>query len=141
MQGDPFTISGYEQYRDEFKMLAYILLNASTQLKHPPEDLRERLLAKGWTESFTAFKKTLLAHCPLIAKYQGQGIGLELMNYEAQIITKAMLYLMEVHKCGFICMHDGLLVPSIKTMGTQAVMSRAFLEVVGYHPHIKITQH
>ena len=141
MQGDPFTISGYEQYRDEFKMLAYILLNAVTQIKHPPEGLKEKLLAKGWMDSFTSFKKILLANCPLIERHQGQGMGLQLMNAEAKIITKAMQYLMEVHECGFICMHDGLLVPSSKAMGTQAVMSRAFLEVVGYYPHIKITQH
>lgn len=141
MEGDPFTIQGYEQYRDEFKMLAYILLNAATRIKHPPEDLKEKLLAKGWNESFTQFKKILLANCPLIEKYQGQGIGLELMNYEAQIITKAMQYLMEVHKCGFVCMHDALMVPTSKTAGTEAVMSRAFFEFTDYHPHIKITHH
>ncbi len=141
MEGDPFTIAGYENYRDEFKMLAYILLNASKSISHPPEDLQLKLLAKGWDKSFPAFKKILLDQCPLIAKYQGQAIGLELMNLESQIITKAMQYLIEVHKCGFVCMHDSLLVPRDKSMGAQAVMTRAFKEATGFYPHIKITYH
>lgn len=141
MEGDPFTITGYEKYRDEFKMLAYVLLNAAKKISHPPEDLKQKLSDKGWTETFLSFKKILLANCTLIAKYEGQGIGLELMNLESQIITKAMEYLMEVHQCGFVCMHDALLVPTEKTNGTQAVMSRAFREATGFYPHIKITQH
>ena len=141
MDEDPFTIAEYENYRDEFKMLAYVLLNASKTISHPPEDLQLKLLAKGWDKSFPTFKKILLDHCPLIAKYQGQGIGLELMNLESQIITKAMEYLIEVHKCGFVCMHDALLVPTDKTMCAKAVMTRAFKEATGFYPHIKITQH
>lgn len=141
MEGDPFTIAGYEKYRDEFKMLAYTLLNATKKLSHPPEDLKQRLIDKGWTDTFLNFKKILIANCPLIGRYEGQGIGLELMNLESQIMTKAMEYLMEVHQCGFVCMHDGLLVPTSKTSGAEAVMSRAFREIVGYFPHIKTTQH
>jgi len=131
----------YENYRDQFKMLAYILLNSTKKISHPPEDLKQKLSDKGWTETFLTFKKILLANCPLITKYEGQGIGLELMNLESQIMSKAMEYLMEVHQCGFVCMHDALLVPKEKTSGTQAVMSRAFREATGFYPHIKTTQH
>jgi len=141
MEGDPFTIGGYEKYRDEFKMLTYILLNAVKKLSHPPEDLKRKLSDKGWTETFLKFKKILLANCPLITKYEGQGIGLELMNLESHIMSKAMEYLMQVHQCGFVCMHDALLVPTDKTLGTQAVMSRAFREATGFYPHIKVTKH
>jgi len=141
MEGDPFMIAGYENYRDQFKMLAYILLNSTKKISHPPEDLKQKLSDKGWTETFLTFKKILLANCPLITKYEGQGIGLELMNLESQIMSKAMEYLMEVHQCGFVCMHDALLVPKEKTSGTQAVMSRAFREATGFYPHIKTTQH
>jgi hypothetical protein len=141
MEGDPFTVAGYEGYRDEFKALTYILLNAAKKISHPPEELKTALAAKGWTASFIAFKKLLLANCPLIAKYEGQGLGLELMNIEARIMSKALTYLMDFHKCAFVIMHDALLVPTSKAESARSVLMRAFYEVVGYHPAIKTTHH
>lgn len=141
MEGDPFTVTGYEGYRDEFKALTYILLNAAKSISHPPEDLKTALAAKGWTSSFIAFKKLLLTHCPLISKYEGKGLGLELMNIEAKIISKALTYLMDFHKCAFVIMHDALLVPKSNADGAHRVLMRAFYEIVGFHPAIKITHH
>jgi len=141
MESDPFTIAGYEGFRDEFKSLTYILLNAPKKISHPPEDLKDSLAAKGWTDSFLSFKKILLDNCPLIAKYEGQGLGLELMNIESRIMGTALTYFMETHKAGFVIMHDALLVPTSKSTGARAVLMRAFNEFTGYFPDLKVTHH
>ena len=141
MESDPFTIAGYEGFRDEFKSLTYILLNAPKKISHPPEDLKDSLTAKGWTDSFLSFKKILLDNCPLIAKYEGQGLGLELMNIESRIMGTALTYFMETHKAGFVIMHDALLVPTSKSTGARAVLMRAFNEFTGYFPDLKVTHH
>ena len=141
LEGDPFIIKGYEELRSCFKKLSYALLNAKSLLNQAPEGFKELLEEAGWTRSYTDFKKLLLNSIPLIAKYAGTSLGHELTNTESQIMSKALVYLMATHKCGFVIMHDGLLVPSSKAAGTHAVLMRAFNEHMGYFPSTKTTQH
>ena len=133
--GDAFSIPGHEQYRTQFKKLAYSMLNSTRALKAFPEGFNKG----GWDQGFTKLKSLLISHLPLLLKYDGTGVGLNLMKMESDIITKACENMM-IHNNGFVIMHDGLLVPK-NAKYPEECMREAYSQYLGWNPSITKEYH
>ena len=90
---DPFTIEGYEQYRDVIKQCAYAILNAPKRIKNYPEGIIENgsIPPLPWRE----MEAVIFDHIPLFEKYAYTAIGLGLMRKESDILIAVLLDLIE----------------------------------------------
>jgi hypothetical protein len=134
-QKDAFSIPGYEQYRTQFKKLAYSMLNSTRPLKAFPDGFNKG----GWEKGFTMLKGLLVTHLPLLLEYDGSGVGLKLMRMESDIITKACENMI-IHNNGFVIMHDGLLV-SKNAKYPEGCMREAYRHYLGWDPVITQEYH
>lgn len=135
--GDAFTIEGYEQYRKQFKTVAYAMMNTSRPLQTWTKDLQS--FRQVWPYKFKDFKAILLKHQPLLAQFDGKEIGRKLMNLESKIITRACINMINMNY-GFLILHDGLLVPSSAAYA-EGCMSEAYQYFTGWKPVITSTKH
>ena len=133
--GDAFSIPGYTQFRKQFKKLAYAMLSSSKPLTRFPEGFNKG----GWDQGFSKLKNLLTEHLPLLLKYDGSGVCLQLMRIESDIITKACENMMAMGN-GFVIMHDGLLV-SKDAKYPEGCMEKAYKDVVGWTPVITKEYH
>jgi hypothetical protein len=135
--GDAFTIEGYEQYRKQFKMVAYAMMNTSSPLRTWTKDLQS--FQQVWPHKFRDFKAILLKHQPLLAQFDGKEIGRKLMNLESKIITRACINMINMNY-GFLILHDGLLVSS-QAKYAEGCMHEAYKFFTGWNPVITSIKH
>jgi hypothetical protein len=130
--GDPFAIPGCD--RATVKKAVYAILNAIKPLSRAPKDLKGRLpVGLTWPKLCAMIFERL----PLVKEHAYQGIGLELMFLESQILVEVLSQLVKLN-IGFIPMHDGLLVPEPHAEIVGAIMVETYKSLV--HEDIKITR-
>jgi hypothetical protein len=130
---DPFKIPGWEQYRDAIKKVSYALLNASSQLNHFPDDIKNDF-PNG--TRFKDVRETIFEHIPIVKEHAFTRVGLKLQRKESDILVIALLALVEKN-VGFVPFHDGILVPISANEITRQAMQEAYTAITGQQPVIK----
>jgi hypothetical protein len=131
---DPFTISGYEEYRDMIKQCAYAILNTPKRIGRYPEGV----IASGSKPPLTwkQMEAVIFDHIPLFRKYKYSAIGLGLMRRESDILIAVLLDLIS-QGIGFIPMHDGIMVPASRERLTRDLMLRHYHAITGQRINVK----
>lgn len=122
---NPFNMVGFgEEHRPLVKKTFYALVNASGDIKEPPE-FKEANLGITWKEFCD---RIMEAHAP-IKRYFKSGYGVKLMKMDSDIAEKVMLHFADE---GIPCLsvHDSFIVHHGYESELAQVMRRAFREVV-----------
>jgi hypothetical protein len=132
-EGDAYSIAPYgEKYREGFKtLISAMLFNTGPITKKP----------KGTKDKLPKVKAELLCEAvreahPAIASLFNNGVGLELMHQESEILVAVML---ELRRIGVVALpvHDAVVVSNLDTKLCNEIMTSTFLRITGIEPSIK----
>lgn len=126
--GEPIPARPYDlpgMNRKGVKKLIAAVLNDRRQRTRLPIGFRQYFPERAW--SFRKIEAAIFDHLPLVQEHAYKSEGLNLMHHESNIALLVMKELM-ASGIGFVCLHDGFLVPDdheIVTL-TQRIMTEVF---------------
>lgn len=125
--GDPYAISGLEDYRRGAKEAMLSLVSRSGEMKRLTPELR-RLLPDGWTAKHLV--ERFSRYHPAIAHHFATDTGVELMAIESRLMV-ALLLRLETQGIAAQCLHDGIQVAMSDKSKAAEVMEEVSERLLG----------
>lgn len=135
-EGDVYTIKGYEKYRDIFKVLLQIVLNAKNR-KSAYSGMNKHLIGNGMKgEAKKLFSEFEKKHEP-IKKYFFSGIGLKLQYEDSQMVFDILKIALK-RKIPVLPIHDSFITPRKHKDFLYKLMNEVYYKK--YKMEIKVSQ-